>query len=391
MSYYNSCKNHEKELRRKSKICHKLSEKQREIDIKSLGDPLQILRLNGQSCSIEQNPPKFRKQEKKEDFVEWNGLKIDKYDCRALLDFVPRTKTDFIKKSKIEKEINCLLNFERYRSLLLHIESGKKDGKLMEKIRHVLAARNVKMHNFIDEKSDCSGSSCSSNEDEASSNVKSNKKRRKTEKRAKNYGILGFSKIQKFDSILEHNRKAINKQKKWAKLARDNRAKDIKSLPHRKRKRILREKSRIKKEKLIENDFDDKNEYSSSTDYIFSYEESDFSNSPKPSDENAESVQSLLKTIDKLSGDRSSTKNGKNEIDQIDFDFCKPRNATMQKFFPELTPVDSVEEAMNWTNADFTRRRGIRRIEEQYDEEYSSSDNVSEKKLAPKRKLGSGG
>lgn len=82
MSYYNNCRDHEKEMRQVGKEAKRKIELQREKARKKRGDPLQLLRLHGQSMKIIKDQFQYDAQNNETNLIRWRNdkdLLIDKY------------------------------------------------------------------------------------------------------------------------------------------------------------------------------------------------------------------------------------------------------------------------------------------------------------------------
>ncbi|KAK3812185.1 MAG: hypothetical protein J3Q66DRAFT_349612, partial [Benniella sp.] len=90
-----------------------------------LGDPLQLLRVSGTAVRLETNPETYTFNEDAKSLMPWASdpsVKIDRFDGRALLDFLPSTTTAMIESGlrldRDEDGIGNELRFQRWHDLI---------------------------------------------------------------------------------------------------------------------------------------------------------------------------------------------------------------------------------------------------------------------------------
>eukprot|EP00898_Chlorokybus_atmophyticus_P004573 jgi/Chlat1/5116/Chrsp33S05118 len=110
-------------------------------------DPQQTLRIVGTPCVIQHSAVQYHAIESEHTLIPWNGkedTKIDRFDGRALLDFIreydrklrpPRQKTEE------EEELEENLNFERYRDLVRYKAKGFSDQQGLADVDNILEER----------------------------------------------------------------------------------------------------------------------------------------------------------------------------------------------------------------------------------------------------------
>ncbi|KAI8881908.1 hypothetical protein K501DRAFT_316477 [Backusella circina FSU 941] len=94
-----------------------------------LGDPHQLLRVIGSSSKVYPDAEQFYYHENTDNLMPWQGntdIKIDRFDGRSLLDFVPEVIRQDVVFSREEREMQDELNFERYHDLI-EAELSEKD------------------------------------------------------------------------------------------------------------------------------------------------------------------------------------------------------------------------------------------------------------------------
>ncbi|KAG2224265.1 hypothetical protein INT45_000296 [Circinella minor] len=98
----------------------KRAERRRAFYESRLGDPKQLLRVIGSSTKLYPDAEQFYYHENQDNLMPWQGntdIRIDRFDGRSLLDYVPEKKT---KQTMPVKEQHMMdeLNFERYHDLV---------------------------------------------------------------------------------------------------------------------------------------------------------------------------------------------------------------------------------------------------------------------------------
>lgn len=97
---------------------------------KRRGDPHQSIQAVGSRCRIYRDDTLYHATQDQQGLIPWNGKQdvlIDRFDGRALLDFIRDTSSRRIRaseKSEEEQELEEFVNFERYRDLIKHRRRG---------------------------------------------------------------------------------------------------------------------------------------------------------------------------------------------------------------------------------------------------------------------------
>ncbi|ORZ23912.1 hypothetical protein BCR41DRAFT_249077 [Lobosporangium transversale] len=96
-----------------------------------LGDPMQLLRVSGTAVQLVTNPEIYTFNEDMKNLMPWASdpsVKIDRFDGRALLDFIPTATQAMIesglKPDKDEDGIGNELRFQRWHDLVDKIRLG---------------------------------------------------------------------------------------------------------------------------------------------------------------------------------------------------------------------------------------------------------------------------
>ncbi|KAH9711885.1 DRY EERY domain-containing protein [Citrus sinensis] len=96
---------------------------------KRRGDPQQSIQVIGSRSRVYRDDGLYQATEDQQGLIPWNGKQdvlIDRFDGRALLDFIrePAKHLHAQKKSEEEEELEEFVNFERYRDLIKHRRRG---------------------------------------------------------------------------------------------------------------------------------------------------------------------------------------------------------------------------------------------------------------------------
>ncbi|KAM1063115.1 hypothetical protein TB2_026873 [Malus domestica] len=95
---------------------------------KRRGDPQQSIQVVGSRCRLYRDDGLYQAAEDQQGLIPWNGKQdvlIDRFDGRALLDFIRDTRhLRAQEKSEEEEELEEFVNFERYRDLIKHRRRG---------------------------------------------------------------------------------------------------------------------------------------------------------------------------------------------------------------------------------------------------------------------------
>ncbi|OWM82173.1 hypothetical protein CDL15_Pgr001747 [Punica granatum] len=91
---------------------------------KRRGDPQQSIQVIGSRCRMYRDDGLYQATQDQQGLIPWNGkedILIDRFDGRALLDFIREPRHGRAKeKSEEEEELEEFVNFERYRDLIKH-------------------------------------------------------------------------------------------------------------------------------------------------------------------------------------------------------------------------------------------------------------------------------
>ncbi|ESQ53379.1 hypothetical protein EUTSA_v10025018mg [Eutrema salsugineum] len=114
---------------------------------KRRGDPIQSIQAVGSRYRIFRDDGLYQATEDQQGLIPWNGkqdVMIDRFDGRALLDFVREAGSRSIrphKKSEEEEEVEEFVNFERYRDLIKHRRRGFSDEEGLLHVNQELEAK----------------------------------------------------------------------------------------------------------------------------------------------------------------------------------------------------------------------------------------------------------
>ncbi|KAG9451000.1 hypothetical protein H6P81_010965 [Aristolochia fimbriata] len=114
---------------------------------KRRGDPQQSLQVIGSRCRMYRDDGLYQATQDQQGLIPWNGkqdILIDRFDGRALLDFIRDSNSRHIRseeKSAEEEELEEFVNFERYRDLIKHRRRGFSDE---DGLKHVDQELEVK-------------------------------------------------------------------------------------------------------------------------------------------------------------------------------------------------------------------------------------------------------
>ncbi|KAJ3023415.1 hypothetical protein HKX48_003332 [Thoreauomyces humboldtii] len=102
-----------------------------------LGDPTQLLRIAGTELRVYADVQQFQYHESEDNLVKWQGdgvTKIDRFDARQLLDFLPTTTPAAQSSVDEEEEMEEELAFERYCDLIDHARLDKSESEIVQMI-----------------------------------------------------------------------------------------------------------------------------------------------------------------------------------------------------------------------------------------------------------------
>ncbi|KAK6258518.1 hypothetical protein SCA6_012992 [Theobroma cacao] len=114
---------------------------------KRRGDPQQSIQVIGSRCRIHRDDALYHASEDQQGLIPWNGKQdvlIDRFDGRALLDFIREPGTRHFRnqeKSEEEKEVEEFVNFERYRDLIKHRRRGFMDEEGLQHVNQEMEAK----------------------------------------------------------------------------------------------------------------------------------------------------------------------------------------------------------------------------------------------------------
>ncbi|KAL9378339.1 hypothetical protein Peur_029674 [Populus x canadensis] len=112
---------------------------------KRRGDPMQSIRLIGNRSRMYRDDGLYQATHDQQGLIPWNGKQdvlIDRFDGRALLDFIRESGTrQALQKSEEEEELEEFVNFERYRDLIKHRRRGFTDDEGLQHVYQELEAK----------------------------------------------------------------------------------------------------------------------------------------------------------------------------------------------------------------------------------------------------------
>lgn len=163
MSYYNENKKIEKEIKKLEKNIKNKSMKQIEYIIlinnrknkKLKGDPIQNIMIIGRNCTI--IPNNFSYENCLIKLNEKSDILIDRFDVRANLDYIE--EKDHWNKIPIDKHLEGLLNYERYRNIIENKRLNIDENKCIKKVDFDLKNKVLKGYGINDEKPKFTGGS----------------------------------------------------------------------------------------------------------------------------------------------------------------------------------------------------------------------------------------
>ncbi|CAN8229095.1 unnamed protein product [Cochlearia groenlandica] len=114
---------------------------------KRRGDPIQSIQAVGSRYRILRDGGLYQATEDQQGLIPWNGkqdVMIDRFDGRAMLDFVREAGSRSIrahKKTEEEEQVEEFVNFERYRDLIKHRRRGFSDEEGLLHVNQELEAK----------------------------------------------------------------------------------------------------------------------------------------------------------------------------------------------------------------------------------------------------------
>ncbi|XWS33614.1 hypothetical protein CRYUN_Cryun22dG0098000 [Craigia yunnanensis] len=114
---------------------------------KRRGDPQQSIQVIGSRCRINRDDALYNATQDQQGLIPWNGKQdvlIDRFDGRALLDFIREPGTRHFRnqeRSEEEEEVEEFVNFERYRDLIKHRRRGFADEEGLQHVNLEMEAK----------------------------------------------------------------------------------------------------------------------------------------------------------------------------------------------------------------------------------------------------------
>ncbi|XP_061341084.1 uncharacterized protein LOC133287464 isoform X2 [Gastrolobium bilobum] len=112
---------------------------------KRRGDPQQSIQLVGFRSRTYRDDALYQATQDQQGLIPWNGkqdILIDRFDGRALLDFIRDTGYRRVQeKSEEEEELEEFVNFERYRDLIKHRRRGFTDEEALQHVNQEMEAK----------------------------------------------------------------------------------------------------------------------------------------------------------------------------------------------------------------------------------------------------------
>ncbi|XP_019195528.1 PREDICTED: CLK4-associating serine/arginine rich protein isoform X3 [Ipomoea nil] len=116
---------------------------------KRRGDPQQSIQAIGSRCRIHRDDAVYQATEDQQGLIPWNGkqdILIDRFDGRALLDFIRDTSSRHFRapqRTEEEEELEEFVNFERYRDLIKHRRRGFNDEEGLQHVNQEMEAKTA--------------------------------------------------------------------------------------------------------------------------------------------------------------------------------------------------------------------------------------------------------
>ncbi|KAI8377168.1 alternative splicing regulator-domain-containing protein [Choanephora cucurbitarum] len=128
----------------------KRAERRRAYYESRLGDPLQLIRVIGSASKLYPDAEQFYYHENTDNFMPWQAnpdIKIDRFDGRSLLDYMPTTSKHQDNK---EDDMTDELNFERYHDLIeaerLNVSEKERLAEVEEEWTKLLDRHQAKLN-----------------------------------------------------------------------------------------------------------------------------------------------------------------------------------------------------------------------------------------------------
>lgn len=114
---------------------------------KRRGDPQQSIQLVGFRSRTYRDDALYQATQDQQGLIPWNGkqdILIDRFDGRALLDFIRDSSHRRVQeKSEEEEELEEFVNFERYRDLIKHRRRGFTDEEALQHVNQEMEAKSA--------------------------------------------------------------------------------------------------------------------------------------------------------------------------------------------------------------------------------------------------------
>ncbi|XP_050205726.1 uncharacterized protein LOC126655543 isoform X2 [Mercurialis annua] len=112
---------------------------------KRRGDPQQSIQVVASRCRTYRDDALYQATQDQQGLIPWNGKQdvlIDRFDGRALLDFIRESKRfRQPEKSEEEEELEEFVSFERYRDLIKHRRRGFTDEEGLQHVNQEMEAK----------------------------------------------------------------------------------------------------------------------------------------------------------------------------------------------------------------------------------------------------------
>ncbi|GAA0169528.1 RNA splicing factor [Lithospermum erythrorhizon] len=117
---------------------------------KRRGDPNQSIQATGIRTRVYRDDSLYSATQDQQGLIPWNGKEdvlIDRFDGRALLDFIRDTSSRNFHKTEQEEELEEFVNFERYRDLIKHRRRGFTDEDGLNHVDQEMEAKVAALFN----------------------------------------------------------------------------------------------------------------------------------------------------------------------------------------------------------------------------------------------------
>jgi len=135
---WHSCRQNEKMITGMMSSYRKRAERRKAYFAKRQGDPLQTVQLSGTSIKLYKDPVQYYSAENEENLMPWQGQhdnKIDRFDARSMLDIIFEYDSKTLAPpTEEERELESLLNYERYRCIIDNYSKEVSEAECVEQI-----------------------------------------------------------------------------------------------------------------------------------------------------------------------------------------------------------------------------------------------------------------